>query len=284
MRYVVDSGSTKSTWMSIDGNCKISIAGLNPLTTDEGMRSATLAIVKKRLLEEGPVDEIHFYGAGCGSDKGKQIIKESLTKVFGDIKVEAEGDLLGACRALLGHSNGYAGILGTGSNACHYNGKSIDRKICSMGYLLGDEGSGNHIGRLLTKEFLSGKMPKNMSAVFHENYCCGKTKEEMVAELYGEPMVNRYFGAMSHFANHFRKSRYIQGILLRSFSEYFDNQVTPLFRGDGVRSISLTGSVAWFFSNEVRKAAKKADIKIDKIVPEPVDGMAEFHRGVSKKS
>ena len=284
MRYVVDSGSTQSTWESIDGHCKISIAGLNPLTTSEEQRSIILEIVKKRLLEEGSVDAIFFYGAGCGSETGKQLIKESLTKAFGDIEVEAEGDLLGACRALLGHSTGYAGILGTGSNACHYDGSSIDRKICSMGYLLGDEGSGNHIGRLLTKDFLSGKMPKELSLIFQDNYCYRKTKEEMVAELYGDPMVNRFFGSMTYFASHFRDNEYIINILQHSFTEYFNNQVIPILKDGDARSISLTGSVAWFFSDEIKKAAKKADITLDRITLGPADGLVDFHRTDSKKS
>ena len=284
MRYVVDSGSTQSTWKSIDGQCKISIAGLNPLTTSEGQRSVILEIVKKRLLEEGSIDAIYFYGAGCGSEKGKQLIKESLTKAFGEIEVETEGDLLGACRSLLGHSSGYAGILGTGSNACHYDGNTIDRKICSMGYLLGDEGSGNHIGRLLTKDFLSGRMPKELSILFQDNYCYKKTKEEMVAELYGDPLVNRFFGSMTYFASHFRDNEYIINILQHSFTEFLNNQVIPIIKEGDTRSISITGSVAWFFSDEIKEAAHKADIKIERITLGPADGLANFHRKDSKKS
>lgn len=284
MKYVVDSGSTKSTWKRIEGGCTISIAGLNPLTTTKEERAAILNIVKMRLLQDGPVDAVFFYGAGCGSEKGRQIVKESIQDAFGDIYFEAEGDMMGSCRALYGNKAGYAGILGTGSNACHYDGSKIDRKICSMGYLLGDEGSGNHIGRLLTKDFLSGKMADGCAELFGEYYCKDKTKEEFVAELYKDEMVNVFFGSLTYFANHLKQTSYVHDLLLRSFSEFFENQVAPIMTPDLPRTISLTGSVAWLFQDTVSEAAEKAGITVEDIIKDPIDGMAEFHGADSKIS
>ena len=43
--------------------------------------------------------------------------------------IEINSDLLAAARALCGHDEGIACILGTGSNSCYYNGKEIKDNI-----------------------------------------------------------------------------------------------------------------------------------------------------------
>ncbi len=48
---------------------------------------------------------------------------------------------------LLGDEPGFAAILGTGTNSCLYDGNDITLNIDSLGYFLGDEGSGCFIGK-----------------------------------------------------------------------------------------------------------------------------------------
>lgn len=278
MNFVVDSGSTQSTWCCVERGMKISIAGLNPLTTSEKMRDAILGIVHPRLLQEGPVDGIHFYGAGCGSEEGKRIITESLQKEFGEITVTVDTDLMGACRGLLGHSKGYVGILGTGSNACYFDGNIIARKVCSMGYLLGDEGSGNHIGRLLVKGFLSNRMPKEIAECFESNYCDGMTKEAFVKELYSDDQVNATFGQMTYFANYLRNSLYMEELLIKAFRGFATEQLLPIMNDNSPKEISLSGSVAWIFKPFVIDALSTFGITVLDTVISPIDNLAVYHK------
>jgi N-acetylglucosamine kinase-like BadF-type ATPase len=57
--------------------------------------------------------------------------------------------MLAAARGLCGHNPGIACILGTGSNSCYYNGKDIVDNVSPLGFILGDEGSGAVLGKLL---------------------------------------------------------------------------------------------------------------------------------------
>jgi hypothetical protein len=76
---------------------------------------------------------------------------------------------LGAARSLLGREKGVACILGTGSNSCYYNGTYIEQNVSPLGYILGDEGSGAVLGKLLVADCLKNQIPENLKAAFFKN-------------------------------------------------------------------------------------------------------------------
>ena len=49
---------------------------------------------------------------------------------------------------------GLPASLGTGSNSCFYNGEEIVNNISPLGFILGDEGSGAVLGKLLVGDVL----------------------------------------------------------------------------------------------------------------------------------
>ena len=55
-------------------------------------------------------------------------------------------------------------------SACFFNGKEIVKKINSLGYLLGDEGSGYALGRSFLKKYFRNQLPDNISDSFRNNY------------------------------------------------------------------------------------------------------------------
>ena len=69
-----------------------------------------------------------------------------LQSIFICADVMVYSDLLAAARSLL-KNEGIIGILGTGSNLAKYNGDSVIPFSTSLGYILGDEGSGNALGK-----------------------------------------------------------------------------------------------------------------------------------------
>jgi N-acetylglucosamine kinase-like BadF-type ATPase len=60
----------------------------------------------------------------------------------------------------LGNNEGFAAILGTGTNTCLTMVKRLLQNIDSGAYILGDEGSGCHIGKKLLVDYLRGYMPE----------------------------------------------------------------------------------------------------------------------------
>ena len=142
MILIADSGSSKTDWRVIHSGGRISQhrgVGFNPyyMTAEEmaiQMRNDFLVNL------ESEIELIYFYGAGCSSSERKAEVANALRTVFPKAKIEIDHDLAAAAHATCGHLAGIACILGTGSNSCDYDGKSIVTTRPAAGFILGDEG------------------------------------------------------------------------------------------------------------------------------------------------
>mgnify|MGYP000016572339 FL=1 len=65
---------------------------------------------------------------------------------------------------------GIACILGTGSNSCLYDGTEITEHISPLGFILGDEGSGAVLGKLLVGDCLKRQLPAPLVQKFMDQY------------------------------------------------------------------------------------------------------------------
>ncbi|MBP5536579.1 MAG: ATPase [Bacteroidales bacterium] len=270
MTLTADSGSTKTAWY-ID-NRRVDTQGLNPLTTDDDAMTAAFAEVAKAIAPCEP-DEVRFYGAGCGTEESCRRVERLLRQAFTKAKVTVGSDLLGACRACYGNEVGMTGILGTGSNVCYYDGRGIKLKGLSLGYILGDEGSGNHIGRMLLKEAMEQRMPKELREEFVESY---KLDYPTVIEhLYRTGGANRWLASLAPFAALHKDEPYMKELLERCFEAYFDHQVIPLERQARTMQLPmsdrlrLVGSVADAFGELLTAIAKRRGIAVDCIIKAP---------------
>ena len=90
--------------------------------------------------------------AGLISHEQEAVIITTIQRIFGGVNnAEICSDSMGAARALWNEDEGAVGILGTGSAGFWYDGTSISSRIPSLGYQLGNEGSGFHLGKNLVK-------------------------------------------------------------------------------------------------------------------------------------
>lgn len=272
MIVIADSGSTKTQWALLHNNGeqeRQSTVGLNPHFTDD----ATFLSVLKTLHGVGE-GQCFFYGAGCGATAAQQRVARLITTAFPQMEVQVAGDLIGACRATCGNKAGLVGILGTGSNACRYNGTQIVAQVPSVGYILGDEGSGNHIGRRLLKDYLYGTMPQKISQQFHDRY--PQSKEEIIEHLYHQPYANRYLASFAPFASEHRKEDYIATLLNEVFNAYFQQQLQPLYPTN--ETLHLVGSVAVAFQEHLIPIAAHHGINTSVFTHAPIDGLVGYHQ------
>ena len=107
-------------------------------------------------------NRIYFYGVGCSSPEKIKTVESSLVAQF-KTPVSVMSDLIGAARGLLIHETGLACILGTGSNSCLYNGDEIVHNVRSLGFILGDEGSGAALGRIFLGDAMKGIAPQKLT-------------------------------------------------------------------------------------------------------------------------
>ena len=277
MKLIADSGASKSDWILIQNSGEklgFQLAGLNPyyLSTTE-----TVDILSKELtpfIEAEKVNELYFYGAGCSSVYKCMMMEDAFQQLFEHAKTNIESDLLGSARALFGKSEGIACILGTGSNACYYDGNTIADNIISLGYFFGDEGSGAHMGKNFIREYLLKKIPENINTDFKKYF--NYTRDNILDAVYNLPFPNRFLASFGEFYAEHINDPYIRNLVTNSFREFFENQLCNLKNYKDL-PVSFTGSVAFYFEPTLRKVAKEFEVQIDQILRTPINALAEYH-------
>ena len=280
MILIADSGSTKTDWRLIDEENKIhqfKTTGINPYF--HSSESITEALTKELLPNikfeiRNLKFELFFYGAGCSSDEKCNIVKRGLQSCFSKPIIEVEHDLLAAARALCGHDKGIAAILGTGSNSCYYNGKDIIENVVSLGYVLGDEGSGAYMGKKLIQYYLYKELPEDLDKIFFEKYKL--TKDEVLENVYKKPNPNRYLASFSPFLQHNLSHHFIAKLVYDSFSDFFEHHICKYAEHKQVK-MHCTGSVGFYFANILRQVATDRAVAIDKITESPIAGLTLYH-------
>ncbi|UXP31051.1 N-acetylglucosamine kinase [Reichenbachiella agarivorans] len=276
MMLIADSGSTKTAWRIIDPKGKISQAvskGINPYY----MKSADIAASIQEGLSEyldAKITEVFFYGAGCSSDKNKETISDAISRLYSDATITINHDLMAAARALCGHQKGIACILGTGSNSCLYDGESIVENVTSMGYLLGDEGSGNMLGRMLIKRYFKQQLPDELKAKFDERFQLSKS--EILERIYQGEMPIRFLASFAKFIFQHIQHPYFYQMVYDCFQEFFEENVCK-YTGYKEVPVHFTGSVAFYFSNILRKVGAELGITVGIISEDPIAGLALYH-------
>ena len=277
MIIVADSGSTCTDWVFIEGeNIKSTFQtkGLNPYFTKSEEITNELKLKFPRNISISDVDKIYFYGAGCSTEKLKSIINNGLKQFFTDSEIIIEHDLLAAARALFQNESGIAVILGTGANTCYYNGKSIVKNVTSLGYILGDEGGGDYLGKLFISSYLNGELPNEISEKFYNEY--NLRTEQILHAVYKEPYPNKFLASFSKFILKYSNNEYVSEIINKSFSDLFIKHICKYDNYDKLK-IRATGSVSYFFQDQFKKTALKFNANIDLIEKEPINRLVQFH-------
>ena len=282
MIIIADSGSTKTSWRFCnEGRVLHSLAtiGLNPHTVSADLIDDAIASAAEDLnfYHGEEVERIFFYGAGCGDGYGRSAIESCLLRYFVTDAVSVETDLTGACRALLGDKTGYVGILGTGSNFCYYDpSDNAPSTPFSLGYLLGDEGSGCHIGRLLLREFLRGHLSATLSDALQQQH--PDLIDTYRQEIYAGKTPSRYLASFVDFVGRHRSDPQIAGVLVAAFDAYMNEAHRMISQAETITPLNLCGGVAAEFETEVRHAAERAGFHIEAIIADPIDALVRYHQ------
>ncbi|MCE3281154.1 MAG: hypothetical protein K0S44_3345 [Bacteroidetes bacterium] len=282
MILIADSGSTKTDWRLIDRNnkeYKFNTVGFNPFFQDSTMIANELnqllgpevSNITQTTNEEL---SIYFYGAGCSSNEKCNIVKAALTNVFPKAIVEVDHDLLAAARSLLGKKEGIAAILGTGSNSCHFNGEQIISNVASLGYILGDEGSGAFIGKHFIQDYLNKDLPENIAAHFYETY--NLSKENILDAVYKQPMPSRFLASFSKFINQHKNENYFVDLIEYNFEQFFRKHICK-YEKHRELELSCVGSVAFYYSDILRSVAERKNVTIGKIIESPITDLTSYH-------
>jgi glucosamine kinase len=280
MILIADCGSTKTDWVLIDDaerTHQYTTQGFNPyfLTSDEiaNIIQSELLPLLPAIVPEQPFS-LFFYGAGCGVNSKNEIVRTALKKNFPYASIEIHNDLLGAARAVFGKEQGIAAILGTGSNTCYYDGNAIAENRASLGYLLGDEGSGAHISKMFIQDYLNEEMPKELANRFYERFRL--SLDEILDSVYNKPMPNRFLASFSIFINENLREQYVIDLVATCFEQLFDTHICKYKKYKKVK-LNCVGSVAFHYGDLLRAVASHKGVVIDKIVVTPIPGLMSYH-------
>lgn len=276
MIVIVDSGSTKADWKMVNstGTRTISTMGFNPVFHSENKIYQELQEVFGDDVTPNKAIKVYYYGAGCWDEKLKGVVSNALTRIFYNADIEVEHDLLGAARATCGRKPGIACILGTGSNSCLYNGARVTDNVTNLGYLLGDEGSGTHLGKSLIRAYFYRELPRSLRSEMDKAIPGGK--EEILKHIYGKETPNVYLASFTKFMSQNIGHPFIQRLLYNSFAEFIDRHVRK-YDNHLSLPIHFIGSVAYYFQDVIRIVLEERAMTPGNFIQKPIDNLVSFH-------
>lgn len=276
MKLIADSGSTKTDWILCHNSKRVhsvQTQGINPFyQTSEEIRE----ILQKELLpnlENYVPDELFFYGAGCSFPEKQELLRTAFTKVWAhNLQIELNSDLVAAARALFGNSEGIACIIGTGSNSCHWDGEKIVKNVPPLGYILGDEGSGAVLGKLLVADLLKNQLSPELSAKFYTKY--DTTYEELMATVYKRPFPNRNLAKFTYFLHENIEDKAIHSLVKSSFQAFASRNLAQYPKE---LPVSFVGSIAVAFEDILSEVLAENGYQKGEILKAPIEKLEQFH-------
>lgn len=270
MDLFFDSGATKCDCIVLEQGKYVrhfTNQGINASYASNEMIDNVLLRFAKAVDSE--VERIVFSGAGCGNPQNGERVKERLSQHFhaGDIVVES--DLAGACRLLTPGEAGMVAILGTGAAVCLYDGNSIVEQVPSLGWMLGDEGSGTHLGKKFITSYLKNELLPETAIAFEQEYAVDRT--DVIRKIYRTPSPNLFFSSVAKFmAANADADTQLKSIIQEAFEEFFTQQISKIYQYSQFR-LHIMGSVGLHFQNYIQKTMSKHGVTIGRIAGAPLE-------------
>ncbi len=277
MIIVADSGSTKTDWMLItpDGALLVHTMGFNPLYhSEELIYEESKKELDEHQLDYNEVSEMYYYGTAVWDHEKAEKIARPLRKLFPKAHVEVEHDLLSAGRATCGRHPGIACIIGTGSNTCLFDGKDVVDNVTNLGYFVGDEGSGAHLGKALVRAYFYRELPTEIHEAFEKSVPGGQG--EILDNVYSKPSPNVYLASFTKFLGEHRNHFFIQKLIYQSFAEFIDRNVRK-YPGHLELPVHFIGSVAYYFQDILKIILEERGMKPGVFILKPIDTLVQFH-------
>ncbi len=272
---IADSGSTKTEWTLLEDNMVVRslyTEGINPNQAKDEVIAKML--LKTDLRSMAPT-HIYFYGSGCGSAGGKAIVKSALDAIFTSVEITIESDLFAAARALCGSEKGIVAIMGTGASSCMYDGSRIVEQRPSLGFILGDEGSGAVLGKMFIRKLLYGELPKDLTEKFYEEFPIDK--DAIIARVYREAYPNRFLATFAEFIAQHKRQAAINEIIRDNFNSFIRSHLSRYTDAKKI-PIHFTGSIAHHFSEEMQGLLQWNGYTMGKVEQSPMAGLIRYHQ------
>jgi len=278
IHIIADAGATKTEFAVLQDGASVHqffAAGINAnYSSDEQIDKVFVDFVDSLLQAYAKPDRITYYGAGCAGEQNAMRIAAVIARHFPSASFQIYSDLMEACHALCGSQSGLVAILGTGSSSCLYDGKNITKRAPSLGYLIGDEGSGTHLGKKLVSCYMMEQLPSYLVDEIETTFDINPAK--VIERIYRKASPNKFFASFAPFVQKHVNDPVIRQLCKESFGEFFDKQIGYYEKGS-YETVSLVGSVAFHFKDVIEEVAAERGVKLGTVIGSPMPKLIEFY-------
>lgn len=283
---IIDSGATRLQWVYANSETILKqgeLIGLHPFLTKTASWKAQLSKLNK-VLQLNQSTPAYYYGTGCGQASGCNIVSQRFRQFCPMISpVIVNSDLLAAAHALCQQRSGVVCILGTGSNTAYYDGHQLAARQGGFGYVLGDEGSGASIGRILLQAFLYNQLGEALEEWLKKTQKLNA--EEIVSTLYQTEAPSQYLAQYATIVHQWvEKDLPLRQLVKNNFGKLADNCLIPLLQIAGTSKVHFIGSVAFHFKSLIQEALSEFNIEVGIVLQEPLLELVYYHQQTLKKS
>lgn len=279
MKLLVDSGSTKADWISIDESGKVLFTtqslGLNPEVLGKDEVVTRLNDKFDISHNKKSVTHLYFYGAGCGTERMRNFLSAIFKEYFPNAVISVHEDTYAAVYATTPkNEKAIVAILGTGSNCSYFDGTVLHQKVDSLGYIAMDDCSGNQFGRHLIRGYYFNKMPADLGALFEKAY--DLDADTIKHNLYKEPNPNAYLATFAIFLIQHKDHDFCKKIIKSCMEDFVELYIKQYDNYKQV-PVHFIGSIAFYLKDELKVVLDKHGITIGNVLRRPIDGLIAYH-------
>ncbi len=275
MYLLVDSGSTKADWVLYDhqrADFYIS-GGINPSTQKSEYIQNQIATIATKLPHIPK--KIFFYGAGTTSEHAKRDLVSFFLNYFPTTELAINSDLLAAGRSLCNDKEAIIGILGTGSHAALCDGHQIKHQLPALGYILGDEGSGNHLGKEILKMYYNQKLDEELKSALEIKH--PELQSDFIYQLYHSPNPSSTLAQFAEFVVKNKNHITCNQIIMNCFEQFINSKLL-VYKDKSQLPVHLCGSIAFYLKDEIELVLSKFRFKLGECIQKPIHKLLEYHK------
>ncbi len=274
MKIIVEAGATKSDWRILDGGEQrmMLLPGMNVSTSGE---EHNLGVLSRGLAAVGAesIDGFYLYTAGIVTPEVRKSLSGHIRKLCQVREIEICDDLVAAARAVCGRNPGIVAILGTGSNACRWDGSAVSFKVRSGGYILGDEGGGAALGKQFLADLIKNRVPREVADDFASKF--DASYSGIVASVYRSASPAGYLGSLAPFILSHYSNPYIKELVDNNFRSF----ITRSLLSYPVSSypVGVVGGLGAACKEILEPLCAAYGIRISGFEKEPINGLVKYH-------
>lgn len=278
MHLIADSGSSKTDWALIQTNGEVTnteTIGLNPFFHTQESITKEVSINQILTSYKNSITNISFFGAGCSDEVRNLIVKNGLSSVFLNAKIDVFHDIKAAVYATCGNQEGISCIVGTGSNCIYFDGQNTHSFTHALGHILGDEGSGNYIGKRIAREYINHELPEDIKN--HIEKHLKLTKESVLEQIYTKPFANKYLASLAKPLYEIKQHPYIQDMFTDGFRLLSERHIEKIPHYSSI-PVHFVGSIAYLYQDVLQNVAKERNFTIGKIIQKPIQDLVTYFK------